>query len=332
VRCLVTGGAGFIGSHLVKSLVSQGREVRVASDLSHLGTENLLDLGVKGRDIELFDSDLRDYRQAVRATEGVDTVFHLAARAGSLTFLHGSNSAELAALQENLVIDANIFRASIEKKVKKLIYTSSWVVYSMSSQFAPEVILSESSLEVKELSKSEEINPDGGYGWSKLMGEIELGWMKDIDISVARLFNIYGPNGAIGEKGHVVCDLIVKVISYPQREFVVHGDGKQTRDFLYVSDCVEALLALEKRATNPPITVNVGSGVPTSIGAIAEKVVRLSEKQIKIAYDVSKPAGPVSRTSDIAKAKALLSWQPRVSIDEGLRLTYNWVEKKLRCS
>lgn len=330
MRYLVTGGAGFIGSHLVKSLVSQGGEVRVASDLSHLGTENLLDLGVRGTDIELCETDLRDYRQASRAVDGVDTVFHLAARAGSLTFLHGSNSAELAALQENLVIDANIFRACIEKNVKKLIYTSSWVVYSMSSQFAPEVILSESSLEVKELSKSQEINPDGGYGWSKLMGEIELGWIKDIDIGIARLFNIYGPNSAMGERAHVICDLIVKTISRPQ--LVVHGDGKQTRDFLYVSDCVEALLALEKRATNPPVTVNIGSGVPTSIGAIAEKVVRISGKQIKITYDVSKPVGPISRTSDIAKSKALLSWQPRVSLDEGLRLTYNWVEKKLRYS
>lgn len=332
MRYLVTGGAGFIGSHLVKSLVSQGREVRVASDLSHLGTENLLDLGVRGRDIELCETDLRDYRQALGAVEGVDTVFHLAARAGSLTFLHGSSNAELAALQENLVIDANIFRACIEKKVKKLIYTSSWVVYSMSSQFAPEVILPESSLEVKELSKSQEINPDGGYGWSKLMGEIELGWIKDIDISIARLFNIYGPNNPIGERGHVISDFIVKAISYPRQEFIVRGNGKQTRDFLYVSDCVEALLALEQKASRPTTTVNIGSGVPTSISTIAEKVAHLSGKPIKIAYDISQPIGPVSRTSDITKAKLLLSWQPSVSLDEGLRLTYNWVEKKLRCS
>ena len=144
------------------------------------------------------------------------------------------------------------------------------------------------------------------------------------------MFNIYGQNEPLGEKAHVICDLIIKAIHYPEDEFVVYGDGKQSRDFLHVSDCVNALLKLEERAASPPVTVNIGSGIPVSIGTIAEKVAKLSGKDIEIVYDLTKPMGPLSRTADTSKAEALLGWAPGIDLDDGLKRTYVWVEEMLK--
>jgi len=339
MKTVVTGGAGFIGSHLVKSLLEKGREVVVIGGPSGAGNDNLTGLGIRLSDIELREADLTDYNQSLKAVEGADSIFHLAARIGNIKYLHATETAEVNTMQTNLTIDANVFRACIEKGVKRLVYTSSCAVYPMDTQLAPGAVFAESSLELghQDFLRPQQpdyergiINPDGGYGWAKLMGEIELGWMKGIDAGIARIFNVYGQNEPVGEKAHATCDLIIKAIRYPEKEFTVYGDGGQSRDFLYVSDCVNALLKIEEKAASPPVTVNIGSGIPTSIGAIAEKVVEISGKDIDIVYDPSKPSGPVSRTADITRAGAMLGWQPEVSLDEGLRRTYSWVEGVLK--
>ncbi len=337
MKTVVTGGTGFIGSHLVKGLLAQNREVIVASDFAQLGTENLSSLGIEPFDVEIRKADLSDSRQAVKAVERADRVFHLAARVGSLEYLHGTELSELTALQTNLVIDANTFKACREMNVKKLIYASSCAVYSRESQSSPGAVFSEDDLSFSQdpprtpgTGHRTIINPDGGYGWAKLLAEVELQWLKYTDIGIARIFNIYGENEPLWEKAHVVADLIRKAILHSQQEFIVWGDGKQSRDFLNISDCVDALLQLETRASNPPVTVNIGSGEPVSIGTIAEKVVGFSRKNIKIAYDSTKPAGPISRTANITRARTLMNWQPKVSLDDGLRRTYAWVEKRLK--
>jgi len=328
MKTIVTGGVGFIGSHLVKNLLELNREIIVASDLFRLGAENLLGLGIKSSDVELRGTDLTDYQQALEAVEGAESVFHLAARVGSLEYLHGTEMAELVALQNNLLMDVNIFRACLESKVKKLVYASSCAVYPMSQQRRHGAILVENDLQLDGSPRA--IEPDGGYGWSKLMGEIQLGWMKNIDIGIARIFNIYGENEPIGEgKAHLIGDLARKVILNPQNELKIRGDGNQTLDFLYVSDCADALLKLEQKASNPPVVVNIGSGDATSIGTIAKKMVKLSENNIKIVYETTKNAGPISRAADITKAETLLDWQPKVRLNEGLKSTYLWVQKKL---
>jgi nucleoside-diphosphate-sugar epimerase len=330
LRTVVTGGAGFIGSHLVKRLIGEGREVVVASDFSRLGTENLSSLGIE---VQCQEVDLRDYNQALRVMEGAEAVFHLAARVGSIEYLHGTKMSELEALQANLMIDANTFRACLKNNVKKLIYASSVAVYPMDRQYSFGAIFSEEDLDLSQNQPwtsdtgHRTINPDGGYGWAKLIGELQLSWMENIDIGIARIFNIYGENEPLGESAHVVADLIRKAILYPEEEFVVWGNGEQTRDFLYVTDCVEALLKLEEKASSPPIVVNIGSGEATPIKTVAEKVAQFSGKNLKVRYDPAKPVGPLSRTADITKAKALLKWRPKITLDEGLERTYLWVER-----
>jgi len=295
----------------VKRLLNEGREVVVADDFSRGSVRNLLDLGVR---IECPKIDLRDYGRALEVVEGADVVYHLAARVGSVEYLHGSELAELRALQDNLVIDTNVFKACMEAGVRKVVYASSVSVYPIDVQQKPGVVLSEDDLGY--------YNPEGGYGWAKLLGEIQLGWMSDMDIGIARIFTAYGPCEPLDEIAHVVPALIRKAIMYPEEGFVVWGSGDQTRSFMYVSDCVEALIRLEEKASNPPIIVNVGSDEEVMIRTIAEKIVKISGKGIEIKYDLTKPVGPTSRTADISKARALLGWQPKISLDEGLRRTY----------
>jgi len=335
MKTVVTGGTGFIGSNLVKKLLNDGRDVIVASDFSRFGMENLSGLDVQAADIEIRDTDLVHYSQALKAVAGAETVFHMAARVGSLEYLHLVENAELVALQANLAIDANIFRACLEKGVKKLIYASSCAVYDMSRQLTSGAVLRESEMQFSSSFNPETplgiVNPDGGYGWSKLMGELQLNWTKSLDVGIARMYTIYGINEPLAEgKAHAAGEIIRKVLRMSSPSTLrVFGDGKQSRDFLYVTDCVDILMRLEKVASYPPMTINVGSGTPTSIGTLARKIVQISGKNIHLEFDTSKPMGPISRTANMTRAREILGWQPKVSLDEGLLRTYEWVRGKL---
>lgn len=325
MKTLVTGGAGFIGSNLVRKLLDEGRDIIIADDYSSGSFQNLANLDVKPKDIE-YDlatsiNDLRDYGTVTKLVRKVDTVFHLAARIGNITYLHGNDNNELQALMTNLTIDANVFRACMENGVKKLIFASSAAVYPVNIQnMSYEVVLSEDMLTSHD--------PDGGYGWAKLMGETELQWMKGMGIGIARIFNVYGRNSKTDSQSHVVIDLMKKVLMYPREPFIIWGDGRQSRDFLYVSDCVDSLIKLEEKSTCPPVVVNVGSGEATTISTLAEKIVQTSGKKVQITYDSSKLVGPLSRTADLKKTKAILDWNPKIDLDEGLARTYDWLKKK----
>lgn len=348
MKTIVTGGAGFIGSHLVKKLVEKGREVVVIDDLSSGSLENLFDLGLKPSDFEFKKLDLTNYHQTLEALKDGETVFHLAARIGGIKFLHGSESAELLALEENLAIDANVFRACLERKIKKIIYPSSSAVYPLDKQYFFGAVFLEDDLEFKPKTPPRrgeahptklggknqkfkmEINPDGGYGLAKLLAEIQLNLMKDIKVGIARIFNVYGENEPFGERAHAIFDLIRKALNFPKEEFTVWGDGSQTRDYIYVTDCVDSLIKLEEKISEiSPLTLNIGSAKATSLNEITEKIIKISGKDIKPTHDLKKPVGPLSRTANIKRAKKLLNWQPKVSLDEGLKKTYLWVKKKL---
>jgi nucleoside-diphosphate-sugar epimerase len=336
MKTIVTGGAGFIGSYLVKELVNRGREVIVIDDLSSGNLDNLLDLGLKKSDFEFKKLDLTDYCQTLEALKNGETIFHLAARIGGIRFLHGSESSELLTLEENLAIDSNVFRACEERKIKKIIYPSSSAIYPLDRQFSPGAVFSEKNFIYQPKNQDPrfrfkmDINPDGGYGLAKLLGEIQLHWMENTKIGIARIFNVYGVNESLDEKSHAISDLIRKAMTYPQKEFIIWGDGKQSRDYVYVEDCVDALIRLEDKVSEiSPLTVNIGSGRGTPIGEIAEKIIEISGKNIKPKYDLQKPVGPLSRTADITRAKEILNWELKLSLEKGLKRTYFWIQKKL---
>jgi len=337
MKTIVTGGTGFIGSHLVKKLIEEGREVMIIDDFSSGSMENLLDLGLKRSDFEVRKLDLTNYHQTLGALIGAGSIFHLAARIGGIRYLHGSEYIELSTLQKNLSIDSNVFRACLEKKVKKIIYTSSSAIYNLDKQFCPGAILSENDFSAGIKTQDPKfrfqmsINPDGGYGLSKLIGETQLNLMKNIQIGIARIFNIYGVNEPLDERSHAISDLIRKAIDYPKKDFVVWGNGNQTRDYLYVLDCVDALIKIEEDISeNSLLTLNIASGKGAPIEKVAKEIIKISGKNIKPSYNFSKPVGPISRTADIGKMKKTLKWQPKIELNEGLKRTYSWIQKKIK--
>lgn len=321
MKTVVTGAAGLIGNHLVRRLVSEGRDVVCVDDFSRGHARNLADLECG---LDLRTADLRDYAQTRTAFEDAECVFHLAARVGSVEMLHGSDDAELAALQTNLLIDTNVLRACVAHAVRRVVYASSVSVYPIERQGGQGVVLGEDDLA--------SINPEGGYGWAKLLGEVQLGYMHGMDIGIARVFNVFGEGEEPDEYAHAVPALLRKAARYPHEDFVVWGDGAQTRDLLYVSDAVEALLRLEARASRPPVIVNIGSGTTVRIRELVDTIIRVSGKPIAPLYDTSKPVGPISRTADIARARQILDWEPRVALEEALERTYRWVEARVRAA
>lgn len=316
MKTVVTGAAGFIGANLVRALLKEGRDVRAVDNVSRGSRRNL-----EGLNVEVVHADLRDWSQTKHAIEGADVVYHLAAMVGSIDFLHGSKEAELNALQSNLAIDANVFRACVESNVRKVVYASSVSVYPIHKQ-------NELNAKFKE-EDIYPIDPEGGYGWAKLVGEIQLQMMDNCKSAVARIFNAYGEYGEFGESAQVVQALIRKAINYPREDFVVWGDGNQTRNPLYVADAVRALVIVEQYASNPPLVLNIGNERTITIKELAGIVVKSSGKEIKIRFDTTKPVGPISRVPDISKAKHVIGWVPHVDIEEGVRRTHRWMYDEL---
>lgn len=316
MKTVVTGAAGFIGANLVRALLKEGREIRAIDSFSRGSSKNF-----EGLHISVFNADLRDYGQALASVREADTVFHLAAKVGSIDSLHGSNSAELDALQTNLLIDGNVFRACLESGVRRVVYASSVSVYPIDKQDRLGARFREED--------TRPINPEGGYGWAKLIGELQLGLMEGVKSGVARIFNAYGEFSEFDDTAQVVPALVRKAIRYPAEDFVVWGDGKQTRNPVYVADCVEALLEIEKTARNPPLVLNVGNPQTVTVKEIAEMVTKISGKKIPLKFDTSKPIGPLSRIPDVALAQKELGWRPRTGLEEGITRTYEWMSSEI---
>jgi len=320
-RVAVTGGAGFLGSHIAKRLIDEGHEISIIDDMSAGSTQNLRDVGVKQR---VTKGDLKDYEFAKSSLRGADCVFHFAAEVGSVEYLHGSQSRELAALLANVTIDANVFRACAEDGVGSIIYASSVSVYPFNRQLGGHVKFREQDAEAK-------VNPEGGYGWSKYIAERELSYMTDVQVGVARIFHAYGKNIYIKpDRSQVIASLMRKAIRYPKEDFVVWGNGRQRRCFAYVDDVMDALFDLLRHIERKgSLTVNIGSTEEVTVLELAKMIIGLSGKNILPRLDPSKPSGALNRMPDLSLVKKKLGWEPKTSFSEGLSKTFDWALTRL---
>ena len=317
-KIVVTGAAGFIGSNLSKRLENDNYKLILLDNFSR-GKQRYLDyLKVK---TECLDVDLKNYEDTEIFIEGADAVFHIASRIGGNQFLHGSSSKELKAFQENMLIDRNVFTACQKYKIPKVIYTSSVSVYNTASQVnSPNAMFRETDLEKQPL------DPEGGYGWAKFIGEKQL-QMMFCKYGIVRIFKSYGPCDDYSEEsGQVVCSLIRKAINYPKESYTVWGDGTTTRCLVYIDDLIDVLLKIYKDLNNGSTIINIGGKRPISVRELAETIIKVSNKKIKIKWDKTKPTGVKSRIPILDKAKKELDWQPTTSLEEGLRKTYKWME------
>lgn len=326
-KILVTGGCGMIGSNLVKRLVKEGHEVTIIDNLWRGKKEYLNDkdgIPVIDMDTHFFNLDLPINEGIDEIVEQNEYVIHLADIVAGIDYVF-SNQGDLFRL--NNLINTNLFhsvRKAGKDKVKGLIYVGTACSYPLTRQNSLDVI----PLKEEELFPA---LPESAYGWSKLMGQLEIGFLEKetgIPCCTLQFHNVYGSPCDYGQRSQVIPALIRKAINYPNEEFNVWGSGKQGRAFIHVDDIVDALvLALEKGWGHG--WIQIGPSVCTSIREIAETVIRISGKDITPFYDTTKPEGDKARSADYSKAKEILGWEPKVSLEDGLKQQYDWVKSQI---
>lgn len=309
---LVTGGASFIGSHLVDALLERGVAVRVVDDLSS-GKLSNIQKHLDSDRIEFMQADLREPRVAQRAVEGVDVVFHLAADHGG----RGYVDLHQAACATNLALDGIVFLACRKAGVEKIVYASSGCVYPNFLQNDPneEVYLTEDLVKPP-------YDADNLYGWAKLMGELTLkAYSKEWGMKTAscRYFTVYGERGV---ENHAVIAMIAR--AFIKRDpFVVWGTGEQIRNWTYVGDIVRGtILASEK--IDDGTAINLGTMERTRVIDAVKEVLRYTGHNAKIELHPEMPTGPLNRVADNYLAKKLLGWEPKVKFMNGLHRTIDW--------
>ena len=300
LKVLVTGGAGFIGSYLVDRLVKDGYEIRVIDDLSTGRLDNIQNHLNAGK-IDFIRGDVRDASLVRKTVDGVDVVVHLAA----VTSVPFSVENPDLTFDVNLLGTLNLIRACAQEGVGRFVFVSSCAVCG-EPEFLP----------VKEEHRADPISP---YAESKLIAESYcLGFQERqlLGSVVLRFFNVYGPRQGMNDYSGVITRFVDSVRR--KEPLVIYGDGSQTRDFVSVYDIVEAVLASMKSSNAEGEVFNVGSGKPTSIGALAKTVLELAGVDLEIRYEKPRAGDIKDSYADISKAKRLLGYEPKVSLREGL--------------
>ena len=308
---LVTGGTGFIGSHLIEALLTRDARLRtVGRHRQRLWAV----LGERAGQVEFMEGDLMSSVFARRACAGVEAVFNLAAQVAGV----GYNSVHPGTIfTNNVTIGLNVLDAAVREGVERFLCVSSACVYRRHCTVpTPE---SEGFLDDPEPTNF-------GYGWAKRVLEIHARCYAEefpIKIAVVRPYNAYGPRDDFDwETSHVIPALIRKAVE-GHDPIVVWGDGTQTRSFLYVSDLVEGLLlTLERYPECDP--VNIGTGEEVTVADLVRMIAELTGSRARIVFDAGRPAGQPRRKGDFSKAQEKLGFEPKVSLKEGLRRTIRW--------
>ena len=322
---LVTGGAGMIGSNLVKKLVSRGYHVSVVDNLWRGKKEYLND--ENGEPVIDFENDFYQVDLSIPDSfdhifEGVDYVYHLADVVAGIGYVFNN---QLNLFRHNLLINSNVIETVKKFPVKGYIYAGT------ACSFPAEL---QSGVDAAPLKEEDQYpaNPESAYGWSKLMGEYETFLMEKecgIPVSVLSFHNVYGaPCDFDIERSQVIPALIRKTICYPNEDFIVWGSGNQGRAFVHVDDIVDSLILAKNKGLGKGL-IQIGPDHCTSIREIAETLVDISGKTIDIVYDTTKPEGDKGRCADYTKARQILGWEPKVPLKEGLQDLYQWIEQRI---
>jgi GDP-D-mannose 3', 5'-epimerase len=314
-RILVTGGGGFVGSHLARELLKQGNFVRIV-DIK-------FDDYIKETYCsERLNLDLRVWDNCVKATKGMDLVFNLAANMGGIGFI---TEVGAEVMHDNTLINTFMLEAARHNGVGRYLYSSSACVYPTYRQIDPKV------MGLKE-EDTYPADPDNFYGWEKLYTEKMCeAYQRDykMNIRVLRYHNIYGPEGTFkGGREKSPAAICRKVAEASDPGTInIWGDGKQTRSYCYVDDAVRATIALMESNYAKPI--NIGSDRLVSINQLADMAIKISGKKISKTYDLAAPQGVRGRNADLTLVKKVLKWEPKVSLEDGLTNTYKWIESQL---
>ncbi len=313
-KVLVTGAGGFIGHHLTKYLVERGYFVRGVDIKEPEYEPTVAD--------EFLLLDLSQADNCLQATEGMDEVYGLAANMGGIGFIENNKA---VIVRDNTLINLHTIEAARLNGVQRYLYTSSACIYPGYKQ---------KDADVTPLRESDAYPADAedGYGWEKLyMERVCRHYTEDfgLDTRVVRFHNIFGPlgtyDGGREKSPAAICRKIA--LAEDGDDIEVWGDGEQTRSYCYVDDCVEGIYRLMKSDHREPI--NLGQDRMISINELVEIVAKIAGKRIGKRYDLTKPQGVRGRNSDNTRLREVLNWEPSVSLEEGLAITYHWIAGEL---
>lgn len=329
-KVIVLGGGGFIGGHLGKRLKEEGCHVRIADIKNHEFWDH--------SEIchEFIKCDLTDPKAVeLVITQEADEVYQLAADMGGAGYIFtGDNDANV--MHNSAMINLNVAKECVNKRVKKVFYSSSACMYPEHNQLDPDNPNCEES-------SAYPANPDSEYGWEKLFSErMFFAFHRNykLDVRVARFHNIFGPQGTwTGGKEKAPAAMLRKAAEASNgKEIEVWGDGQQTRSFLHVSECVEAVLRLMKSDFIGP--VNIGSEEMVTINQLAQMAIDISGKNIKInniqgeefisKYGFKCPVGVRGRNSDNKLYKEKIGWEVSKPLYEGMKETFTWINTQVQ--
>ena len=315
-KILIVGAGGFIGGHLVKRLMDDGNYI-VATDIKPKeywfqefeNAENH------------YSMDMKDISNCRKVTKNIDYVFNMACNMGGMGFIE-NNKAEC---MQSVLINTNLLISCKEDGIKKYFFSSSACAYNKSKQ--QDVFIEG----LKEEEDAYPAQPEDGYGWEKLFSErMCRHFMEDygLEVRVARYHNIYGPFGTFDggrEKAPAaLCRKVIRAKKNNENKIEVWGDGKQTRTFLYIDDCIEGTLRLFESDYSEP--VNIGSDEQVSINQMIEILENISGiKKLERIYQLDKPKGVRGRSSNNDLVKKVLNWSFKIKLKEGLKKTYDWI-------
>ena len=317
-KYLVAGAGGFIGGHLVKSLLDEGHQV-VCADIKPI--EHWFQYF---EECENFSFDLKSYDNCLKATKGVEFIYNMACNMGGMGFIE-NNKAECML---SVLINTNLLRSSLKNDVKKYFFSSSACVYNGSKQ-------EKTFVEGLKEDDAYPAEPEDGYGWEKLFSERMCRHFKEdfeLETRVARYHNVYGPLGTFdGGREKAPAALCRKIIFAKENNISlidVWGDGEQTRSFMYIDDCLAGTKKLFKSDCSR--SLNIGSEEQVSINQMIDIISEIAGHKVKKNYQLDKPKGVRGRSSDNTLIREQINWDTTYSLKSGLELTYKWIYDQMK--
>ena len=317
-KAVVCGAGGFIGGHLVQSLLSNGVEVIRAVDIKPID-----EWYQASKDVESLQLDLKDKDSCLKTAAGANVIFQLAADMGGMGFIE--NNKALCML--SVLTNTHMIMAARDKGVERFFYSSSACVYNAEKQTNPNVVA------LKEEDAYPAL-PEDGYGWEKLFSERMCRHFEEdygLQSRVARYHNVYGPlgtwTGGREKAPAAVCRKVIEAKHSGKHEIEIWGDGKQTRSFMYIDDCTQGTQMIAESEIHEPL--NLGSDELVTINQLVDIAEDIAGIKLKRNYKLDAPKGVNGRNSDNTLIQQKLNWAPSIKLREGLAKTYAWIEEEM---